>query len=125
MTALANSSAGHLYLFMDHSSERQHFRVVYPLMGRPRILIGTDEHMVVDCSEGGLRYEAKSKALPEVGKHVLGRVRFRRGVEVDISGRVVRVQEGTVALRLDLPGIPMAMILDEQRFLRTNFPMHG
>lgn len=38
---------------------------------------------------------------------------------------IVRVQDGAVALRLDLPGIPLATIPDEQRFLRATFPVHG
>jgi hypothetical protein len=109
---------------MSYPAEREHYRVVYPLKARPRIVIDGKEYAVVDCSEGGVRYEAKVDAAPDIGAPVVGRIRFRRGTELDVFGRIVRFENGAVALRLDRPGIPMAIILDEQRYLRTNFPMH-
>lgn len=109
---------------MNYPAEREHFRVVYPLTARPRITIDEREYAVVDCSEGGLRYDSRMEPAPELGTAVIARIRFRRGAELDVAGRIVRVQSGTIAVRLDLPGIPMATILDEQRYLRTNFPMH-
>jgi hypothetical protein len=110
---------------MNYPAEREHYRVVYPLRARPRIVIEGQEYLVFDCSEGGVRYQLEAAAAPEIGTTVVGRIRFRRGAEVEVAGHIVRVENGAVAVRLDRPGIGMANILDEQRYLRTNFPMHG
>lgn len=80
---------------------------------------------VVDCSESGLRYELKARdPLPPAGTTVQGTVRFKRGREVDVIGRVARHYGDTVALSLEGDGIPFRLILDEQQYLRRNFLTH-
>jgi len=46
-------------------------------------------------------------------------VRVRRGEELAIEGRVVRVDGADVALRLEV-GIPLRVVIDEQRYLREH-----
>jgi hypothetical protein len=46
---------------------------------------------------------------------VNGLLRFHRGVELEIKGEVVRVQSGSVALRLTACRIPSSIILAEQK----------
>ncbi len=110
---------------MQFPVERKHFRIVYPLKARPRLLQDDGrEHVVLDCSERGVLYVAGDGALPGPGDAVSGVIRFSRGAQIAASGHVVRVEERTVALHLDLLGIPMAHMMDEQRFIRNQFPMH-
>lgn len=116
---------------MNYPIEREHFRIVYPLMERPKLRTAdvetgaVEEYDVVDCSETGLRYLIRFGPLPEIGAEVSGRVHFRRGEVVDIAGTVVRTQGSSVALHLVASNIPLATVLDEQRYLRINYPMHG
>jgi hypothetical protein len=106
---------------MPTSPERAHYRIIYPLGDRPRLELGGRQHDVVDCSEGGLRFQMTSGAPPELGESVRAVVRFHEGREVEVEGPVVRVQGGHVALRL-ARGIPLAVILAEQRYLRAHYP---
>jgi PilZ domain len=106
---------------MSSSPERAYYRIVYPLRDRPRLELGGRQHEVVDCSEGGLRFQLTSGAPPELGAPVRAVVRFHEGQEVAVEGAVVRVQGGHVALRL-ARGIPLAVILAEQRYLRAHYP---
>lgn len=108
---------------MSYPFDRRHYRLRFPLRERPRLLLDAGEREVVDCSEGGLRYRAARGEAPAPGTPLSGRVRFRRGREVEIVGEVVRVMRGEVAVRFTAAGIPMAVMFDEQRFLRARYPM--
>ena len=73
---------------------------------------------VIDCSERGLHLTLPGEGSCLVGAQLEGTVRFRRGTEVFVTGQVVweyRVERGVM---LDPPGIPLKVILDEQRWLR-------
>jgi hypothetical protein len=100
-------------------------------MERPKLRMEDQEtgavaaHDVVDCSENGIRYLVRHGPLPDVGSAVAGQVQFRRGEVVEFAGSVVRTQGMAVAVQLTTAGIPLATILDEQRYLRINYPMHG
>jgi hypothetical protein len=108
---------------MGFPFDRGEYRIPYPPTARPRLIIGERELMVVDCSQRGLRYVAESGEVPEVGSMVEGRVRLlSRGAPVEVSGTVVRMQDGEVAVHLAGPGIPMQRVFDEQRYLARHFP---
>lgn len=95
---------------------REHYRVAYPTPLRPRLDVHDFEFDVVDVSERGLRFRLGKAAPPEPGNEVEGVVRFRRGDTVTVRGVIVRVREGEVSARLE-EGIPLRVIMDEQRFL--------
>jgi hypothetical protein len=103
---------------MPESSRREVYRVVYPLIERPTFEVGRLLYEIVDCSERGLRYEARDKRLPSVGSEVGGTIQFRRGANVAVVGRVIRAQQGEVVLQLD-PPLAFGEILAEQRYLRS------
>ena len=99
-------------------SRRNHYRVIYPFAERPSFSIGWTSFEIVECSETGLRYELGERRPPTMGKEVAGRVAFRSGETIDVVGDVLRVQDGFVALSLRPPGIPFAVVMHEQRYLR-------
>jgi hypothetical protein len=121
---------------MRYRFQRAHFRILYPIQGRPRLILPAeaepDEHAetepeavefeVIDCSERGVRFRPQT-APPAVGTEISGRVRFRSGAEVAVEGVVIRIQAGEVAVHLDRRPIPLGVIYDEQRFLRARFPL--
>ena len=99
-------------------SRRNHYRVTYPFAERPSLEIGRTSFEVVECSEQGLRYVLGERHSPTMGSQVAGRLVFRSGEVIDVAGDVVRLQDGSVALVLEAPGIPFALVIREQRYLR-------
>ena len=99
-------------------SRRNHYRVTYPFAERPALDLGWTSFEVLECSETGLRYEVGERRSPKIGSQIAGRLVFRSGETLDVVGDVVRLQDGFVALVLQPPGIPFAIVMHEQRYLR-------
>ena len=78
------------------------------------IMSPCESFSVIDCSELGVRYQVPEAHRPSVGATVAGRVRFHRGVEIAVSGEVVRVQDGTVALWFRTEAIPYSEMVAER-----------
>ncbi|MEO7965691.1 MAG: PilZ domain-containing protein [Gemmatimonadaceae bacterium] len=108
---------------MNYPFDRSEYRIPYPPSARPRITIAGEVREVVDCSEQGLRYVAEAGRVPETGAKVSGMVRLvSGGAPINVTGVVVRIQEGEVALQLDSPGISVQRVFQEQRYLGRHFP---
>ena len=103
--------------------ERAFYRVVSAEAARPRLVLADGGRgVVVDCSESGVRYRPDPRQpLPPFGAVVEGRIAFRAGAPAAITGRVIRVARGEVALYLAPPGIPLRVLYAEQRALRARF----
>jgi hypothetical protein len=101
---------------MAWAHEREHYRVAYPTSLRPKLLVHGVSFDVVDISERGVRFRLGTAAAPERGFEVQGVIRFRRGETVTVRGSVLRVVQGEVAVHLE-EGIPLRVVMDEQRFL--------
>jgi c-di-GMP-binding flagellar brake protein YcgR len=97
-------------------SRRAHYRILYPLAARPKLLIEGYTYEVLDISEGGLRYRTGPHAAPNIGESFRGTVRVRRGEMIHTHGNVVRHANGEVAARL-VVGIPFQTIMEEQRYV--------
>ncbi len=102
-------------------SSRDFYRVTYPMRERPVLVLQDDEWPIYDLSETGLRYEVATGDLPEVGEEIYGEVRFQRGDRTLIAGEVMRIEGRRIALRLEPPGVPFRVLLEEQQFLRTKY----
>lgn len=104
---------------MEWPHEREHYRIVYPSSARPLFVAGIVVREVVDVSEQGIRFRLNSGEASEPGDPIDGLVRFRRGEEVKVTGTVVRVVGQEVAVHLSV-GVPLRIIIDEQRYLREH-----
>ncbi|MCI0434065.1 MAG: PilZ domain-containing protein [Gemmatimonadetes bacterium] len=102
---------------------RSSYRIQYPVADRPRLLIDGTGHEVLDCSESGLRYRLEKGRPARYGQDVLGVVQFRRGVEIAVEGRIVRIEGDVAAIHFTAFGIPFGVILAEQRDLLRRYPM--
>ena len=107
---------------------RAFHRVVYPVPDRPRIVLadGTTGR-VIDCSEHGLRYRPDRRPdarhpLPAFGVVLEARIEFLAAPDATVAGRVIRVDDGTVALYVASPPIPLNALFAEQRALRVRYP---
>jgi hypothetical protein len=101
---------------MAWAHEREHYRVAYPTALRPKLVIHGVSFDVVDISERGIRFRLGKAEYPQPGLEVQGAVVFKRGESITIRGTVLRVSEGEVAARLE-EGVPLRVIMEEQRFL--------
>lgn len=104
---------------MEWSHPREYYRIMYPLAARPIFASGVVEREVLDISEQGLRFRAADGETWEPGTAVAGVVRFQRRDEVRVTGEVVRIEGREIAVRLGV-GIPLKIIIDEQRYLREH-----
>ena len=103
--------------------ERSIYRIQYPERARPALTLPEGVVPVVDCSEQGLRYRSSQGTLPEVGAVIQGKVKFQSdGSEVPVRGKVVRCQAGEVAILLESPGLPRAVLFAEQRYIGKRYP---
>ncbi len=105
-----------------YACERAHYRLAYPVLERPRLLLGDAGLEVVDCSERGLRLRVGDTPMPALGTRLRGTLVFRRGETEEVEGAVVRVQAGEVAVHLTERGVPFSRIWEEQRWLRSRYP---
>jgi hypothetical protein len=107
------------------TNARAEYRIVYPIVARPRLRIGDTSIPVIDCSEGGLRLElaASVASLAAADGRLGGRLRLAQGVELEVTGRVLRTDDASFAILLDESSrIPLNVIFEEQRHLRSRFP---
>lgn len=108
---------------MEYPFSRSIYRIQYPEKARPALTLPAGVVAVVDCSEEGLRYLPAKGPLPELGTVVAGKVKFKSvDSEVAVRGKVIRVQAGEIAIQLESPGVPRAVIFSEQRFIGKRYP---
>jgi hypothetical protein len=104
---------------MSHPSEREHYRIQYPTEARPHFVVEGRSFEVIDLYERGVRFRLDAGASFSVRDAVAGAIRFRGNESVEVVGVVVRVTAREVAARLDV-GVPLRVIIEEQRFLREH-----
>ena len=101
-------------------NRRKHFRLRYPLGAGPLLVIGEKQFQIVELSEGGLQFTFEDSALV-VGESVTGKLRFAGGIELPVTGKLVRVDEGRVAVELTTK-VGQDRIISEQKRIIRAFP---
>jgi len=104
---------------MSHPSEREHHRIQYPLPARPHLVVEGRSFEVIDLSAQGIRFRLDEGLSFALRDEVAGTIRFRRDESVEVTGVVVRVTGREVAVKLDV-GVPLRVIIEEQRILREH-----
>ena len=102
-------------------NRRRHVRIFYPtrcpVKFLPEMILNHHSCLVLDISEGGIRFAISNAALVKNGP-VMALLRFPDGAEIEIMGEVVRRNYNQVALKLE-KGIPYSRIMSEQLRLRN------
>lgn len=103
--------------------KREYYRLRFPHVERPHLVIGQDDCQVVDCSARGLRYilPRLPAPAPAPGDWIEGLLQFRRHPHALIRGLVVRIQDGEIALHLPDEEIPFTVLRGEERYLLAHY----
>ena len=90
----------------NERQKRKYFRVHYPPGDRPKLVLVGNEFEVIDLSERGMRFY--------LGTKIHGVITFHNGESVPIEGKIIRIQNGEVAVHLS-QCIPSDRIIEEQK----------
>jgi hypothetical protein len=79
---------------------------------------------VLNCSERGIRIAQRALPVPlEPGTTVMGQLALAQGEARPFSGRLLRLDSDSWVIELDGESrIPLPVIYQEQRYLRSRFP---
>lgn len=101
-------------------NRRQFFRLEYPGKSGPKLVSSGMVLQVVDISEQGLQFRAKSTSPFKSGSSFAGSLTFLDGESFLVFGTIQRVTEDQVSIQLRKP-IPLRIIMAEQRRIIQNF----
>lgn len=106
---------------MNEPTQREHYRLRYPLSARPRLILNGAQYTVTEVSETGTRVLIEpGSTLPSDGDHEAVFC-FLDGTRITTVASLIRVAEAEIVLNLS-PPIPLSVIMAEQRFLLTRYP---
>jgi hypothetical protein len=105
---------------IPEQNRRQHYRIVYPSVLAPRLILNALVFAVVDISEWGVRFKKSDYFVFRPGVEVEGDITLFGGEKIHISGTIFRGQNDDVVIALDRK-IPFSVILSEQTQLRKNY----
>lgn len=98
--------------------DREFFRIRYPTLENPILEIGKHKLVIIDLSEGGMRFALKKGLVFREGELMEGKVVFGTRGSLIVKGVVLRISPSECAVLLDEPSrIPLARIMEEQRLL--------
>jgi len=102
------------------SSRREFFRLPYPVTSGATLDLEGTNYKVGEVSERGLRIVSDTgKFAPEAC--VQGTLTLTMGLKCTISGKVLRIEDGAVVVKLDR-GPTTYDVIREQRHLTRTFP---
>lgn len=109
---------------MDNQAEAQRrafFRLRYPRNERPRAKIQDRDFRICEISEEGTRILFTNSHPVSRGIAIKGTIRFHDGVEIQIEGRVLRLDGDELVAQLT-KGPDLKRMTAEQIYLRKKYP---
>ena len=105
---------------MKENKQREYFRLAYPKIHRPSLVMDIDNYEISDVSEYGMKVKIDDDPAFMVDDSVIAIITFLDGREFDLSGQVIRIDNGYAGLQLETP-IPLSVIRTETLFLMNNY----
>ena len=102
------------------TSRREYFRLPYPVTSGAKLAIEGYQYKVGEISERGLRILSDTADF-EVETEVQGTLILTMGLRCEVLGKVLRIEDGTVIVKLDR-GPSTYDVIREQRHLTKTFP---
>lgn len=102
----------------QNDDRRQNYRIIYPEIYHPNLIIRNIEFDVLDLSETGVRFKLKENVkLP--GDLFHAEVKLHDNSKVEVLGRIIRISGQHAAMFMVVKKIPYQIILAEQAYLRN------
>jgi hypothetical protein len=102
------------------TSRREYFRLPYPITTGATLAVEGANYKVGEVSERGLRIVSDIGKFP-LESAVQGTLILTMGLRCTVSGRVLRVEDGAVVVKLER-GPTTYDVIREQRHLTKTFP---
>ena len=102
------------------TSRREFFRLPYPVTTGATLDVEGANYKVAEVSERGLRIVSDLSKFP-LESEIRGTLILTMGLRCKVSGRVLRVEDGAVVVKLDR-GPSTYDVIREQRHLTKTFP---
>lgn len=106
---------------MENIKQREHFRLTYPQVHRPQLMMDSDEYEVADVSQFGVKVKVDEDPAFMINDHVMATIAFPDGREFDLSAHVVRLDGRYAGLLLETP-LPYSLIKAEALYVMYNYP---
>ena len=100
---------------------RKCYRIIYPVSCRPVLKIENNKYPVIDISERGIQFLCRKYREFKPDTEIKFSITFNNATSIELRGKILRVEVISAAVSLSTP-IPMEIILEEQRYLRENYP---
>lgn len=101
--------------------QRAYFRLWYPQVARPALVIGDRKFEVTEISEEGVRIAISGSFGREENESFSGTIQFSNGESDPVAGTVRRSSPKEVVASLSR-GISLKRMMSEQIRIRKNFP---
>ena len=111
---------GTTYRIPTLTSRREFFRLPYPVTSGATLSIEGANYKVGEVSERGLRIVSDIGKFP-VESEVQGELILTIGLRCKVSGKVLRIEDGAVVVKLER-GPTTYDVIREQRHLTKTFP---
>jgi hypothetical protein len=102
-------------------NKREFYRIRYPISCRPTLTYLGEDYEVVNISERGVRFICKKLHEFKPDLEMQFSITFRDDEPLEIEGKILRV-EGKVAVIYLPENIPFGRIVQEQRYIKDNYP---
>ncbi|MCB1623654.1 MAG: PilZ domain-containing protein [Pseudomonadales bacterium] len=103
------------------NQKREHFRLRYPLLARPRLKMSEATAIVTELSERGMRLSTVKLPALDAQSPVAGNLKLACGTLCDIRGNVIRVDGDELIVSLT-EGPSYGDMVAEQRCIAQRFP---
>lgn len=104
---------------------RQHYRIRYPIHERPVFECLGKKYPIIDISEKGLAIQImRTDGIAQSKVDLTGRVAFKCGDIITISGKILRAAPDSVIIVLK-QGVPFATVMKEQRLILQKYGSLG
>ena len=106
---------------MVDQKQREYYRLDYPESYRPLLVVDDCDYEIENISEFGLRFKIGDDPAFSVKDNIMAIITFPGGKEFDLSGQVVRVEQGCASLQLET-ALPLDLIKSESLHIHYHFP---
>ena len=106
--------------FQVAEQKREYFRVEFPNIYRPFLVMNNEKFEIEDVSEFGMRFKVDELNLFLVNELIVADIVFPDGNMFELSGNIVRIDNGYVSMELSIP-LPLSKIRAEHTYLLKHF----